>query len=172
MRILDFFRPPSRERAKVSEDSETIRRISEAIDQLPPERARYIAAFAFILGRVANADLDISREEVAEMERMVERVGGIPEEQASLVVQIAKSQHKLFGATENFSITREFGRLATRAQKQALLHCLYAVSSSDHSISVREDNEIRAICKELGLDHAEFIATRLVYKEHLSVLQG
>lgn len=172
MRILDFFRPAPRERAQVSEDSETIRRISEAIDQMPPERARYIAAFAFILGRVANADLEISREEVAEMERMVERVGGIPEEQASLVVQIAKAQHKLFGATENFSITREFGRISSRAQKQALLHCLYAVSSSDHSISVREDNEIRAICKELGLDHAEFIAARSVYKEHLSVLQG
>ncbi len=172
MRILEFFRPTPKRRALVSEESATIRRISQAIDQLAPERARYIAAFAFILGRVANADLDISPEEVAEMERIVERVGGIPEAQAALVVQIAKAQHKLFGETENFSITQEFSKLATRPQKQALLHCLYAVSSSDHSISVREDNEIRAICKELRLDHADFIAARSAYKEHLSVLRG
>ena len=172
MGILDFFRGAQRQPRTVSADSDTIRRISAAIDQLSSERARYIAAFAFVLGRVANADLEISSEEVAEMERIVERVGGIPEDQAALVVQIAKAQHKLFGATENFAVTREFNRLSTHAQKKALLHCLYAVSSSDHSISVREDNEIRVICKELHLDHSEFIAVRSVYKEHLSVLQG
>jgi uncharacterized tellurite resistance protein B-like protein len=148
-----------------------VRKISQAIDELPAERATYIAAFAFILGRVANADLDISDEEVAEMERIVERVGGLPEEQAVLVVQIAKSQHKLFGSTENFIVTQEFNRIANRAQKQALLHCLFAVSSSDQSISVMEDNEIRAISNELRLDHSDFIAARSIYREHLSVLK-
>ena len=171
MGILDIFRTPPMQQSQASRDSDTLHRISQAIDKLPAEQAKYIAAFAFILGRVANADFDISEEEIAEMERIVERVGGIPEDQASLVVEIAKGQHKLFGATENFVITQEFNRIANRVQKQALLHCLFAVSSSDHSISVREDNEIRAICKELRLDHADFIATRSTYKEHLSVLK-
>lgn len=171
MALLDFFRQPPRRQSQSARDSDTVQRISQAIDRLPEEQAKYIAAFAFILGRVANADFDISAEEIAEMERIVERVGGLPEEQAVLVVQIAKGQHKLFGATENFVVTQEFNRVATRAQKQALLHCLFAVSSSDHSISVKEDNEIRAISKELRLDHADFIAARSIYKEHLSVLK-
>ncbi|MCY4189599.1 MAG: TerB family tellurite resistance protein, partial [Bryobacterales bacterium] len=89
-----------------------MQRISQAIDRLPEAEAKYIAAFAFLLGRVANADLDISSEEVAEMERIVERIGGLSEEQAALVVQIAKAQHKLFGATENFVVTQEFNRVA------------------------------------------------------------
>ena len=172
MGFLDLFRAAPKRRAESQTASDTVRKISRAIDELPPERAAYIGAFAFILGRVANADLDISDEEVAEMERIVERVGGLPEEQAVLVVQIAKSQHKLFGSTESFIVTQEFNRIASRAQKQALLHCLFAVSSSDHSISVMEDNEIRAISKELRLDHSDFIAARSIFREHLSVLKS
>ena len=172
MAILDFFRARPKPQSQSARDSDTVRRISQAIDRLPEAQAKYIAAFAFILGRVAHADFDISAEETAEMQRIVERVGGLPEEQAALVVQIAKAQHKLFGATENFVVTQEFNRFATRAQKQALLHCLFAVSSSDDSISVSEDNEIRAISKELRLDHSDFIAARSHYKEHLSVLKN
>ena len=172
MGFLDGFRrgrspQPSRRGA-----SDTVRKIRRALEEFPKERATYIAAFAFLLGRVANADSNISDEEVAEMERIVERMGGLPEEQAVLVVQIAKSQHTLFGATENFIVTQEFNRLANRTQKQALLHCLFAVSSSDQSISVMEDNEIRAITKEIRLDHSDFIAARSAYREHLNVLKG
>ena len=33
----------------------TIREIVAALDSLPPDRARYIALFAYVLGRVAQA---------------------------------------------------------------------------------------------------------------------
>ncbi|HEX8025512.1 MAG TPA: hypothetical protein VF484_04830, partial [Candidatus Limnocylindrales bacterium] len=41
-------------------DTETVRRIVDEIASLEPERARYLAAFAYILTRAAAADLDIS----------------------------------------------------------------------------------------------------------------
>ena len=172
MGFLDIFRSQALRRPEREAPSDTVRRISAAIEELPEDRATYLAAFAFILGRVANADLDISEDEVLEMERIVERVGGVPEAQAVLIVQIAKGQHRLFGQTESFLVTREFNRIATREQKLALLHCLYAVSSSDDSISVMEDNEIRAVSRELLLDHADFIAVRSSYRNQLSVLKG
>ncbi len=171
MSILDIFRAAQKRKPARMSESETLRRITRAVEELSPERARFIAAFAFILGRVAAADMEISGEEVAEMERIVERVGRLPEEQAVLVVQIAKAQHALFGATENFVVTQEFNRIATRLEKQALLNCLFAVCSSDQSISVQEDNEIRAISRELRLDHVDFIAARSIYREHLNVLK-
>ncbi len=171
MKLRELFGLAAREPEAEPSASETIHKISQAIDALPPEQAKHIASFAYILGRVANADLHISPEEIAEMERIVERVGGLPEEQAALVVQIAKAQHALFGATENFVVTQQFNRIASRSQKLALLHCLFAVSSSDRSISVKEDNEIRGICSELRLDHSDFIAARSTYKEHLAVLK-
>ncbi len=172
MGFLDIFRSRALRRPEREAPSDTVRRISAAIEELPEDRATYLAAFAFILGRVANADLDISEDEVLEMERIVERVGGVPEAQAVLIVQIAKGQHRLFGQTESFLVTREFNRIATREQKLALLQCLYAVSSSDDSISVMEDNEIRAVSRELLLDHADFIAVRSSYRNQLSVLKG
>ena len=148
-----------------------IREISDSLDELEPSEAKYIASFAYVLGRVAHADLDISDEEVREMERIVQGLGHLSEEQAVLVVQIAQTQNKIFGGTENFVVTREFRNIATREQKAALLDCLFAVSSSDASISSVEDNEIRRVSREIGLDHRDFIAARSTYKEHLEVLK-
>jgi uncharacterized tellurite resistance protein B-like protein len=155
-----------------SPETETVRKIVNALDGMEPPRARYIAAFAYLLSRVAHADLDISPEETRVMERIVMERGGLPEEQAILVVQMAKTQTRLFGGTENFLVTQEFNEIATREQKLALLHCLYAVSAADESISTREDNEIRNISKELLLSHQDFIDVRLEYRNYLSVLKN
>ena len=172
MGILDLFRPGGDRTAQApnasSADTETVRKISAALDRLDPDRARYIAAFAYLLSRVAGADLAISEEESREMERIVEEKGGIPEAQAVMVVQMAKTQHALFGGVENFLVTREFEKIATREQKIALLHCLFAVSVADRSISSAEDTTIRKIASELLLDHSDFIAVRLAYVDRLA----
>ncbi len=154
-----------------SPDTETVRKIVDALDHMEPERARYIAAFAYLLSRVARADMHISQEETHQMERIVMERGGLPEEQAILVVQMAKTQSLLFGGTENFLVTREFHKIAARQQKIALLHCLYAVSSADRSVSTKEDHEIRNISGELKLSHKDFISVRLAYRDHLAVLK-
>ncbi len=127
--------------------------------------------FAYILSRVARADLVISEAETRAMEAIVEQVGGLAPEQAILVVQMAKTQAILFGGTENYLVTREFNRLATREEKLALLRCLFAVSASDDSISVMEDNEIRRIADELRLTHEDFIAVRSEFRDRLAVLR-
>ncbi len=155
---------PSTEQA----ETETVRKIVDELNHMEPERARYVASFAYLLGRVANADLDISTEETAAMERIVVDIAGLPEPQAILVVQMARSQTELFGATENFLVGREFNKMASREQKLALLECLFAVSAADESITTVEDNEIRKISKELLLKHNDFIAARLAYKEYLA----
>ncbi|MDQ7008321.1 MAG: TerB family tellurite resistance protein [Acidobacteriota bacterium] len=148
-----------------------VRRIVDALDKLEPRRARFIACFAWLLGRVAHADNEIGEDETREMERLVHERGGLPLEQAVIVVQMAKSQNILFGGRENFSVTREFERMATREQKLALLDCLFAVSAAEGGISVVEDNEIRNISRELNLEHRDFIAIRSRYRDHLNVLR-
>lgn len=149
-------------------ETETVRKIVDELNHMDPQQARTIACFAYLLGRVANADLDISPEETRAMERIVIEQGGLPEPQAVLVVQMAKSQNELFGATENFLVAREFGEMASREQKESLLRCLFAVSAADESITTVEDNEIRKISKELKLKHGDFIAARLAFKDFLA----
>lgn len=152
-------------------DTETVRKVIEALDQMEPERARFIAAFGYILSRVANADLNISPEETRAMERIIAERGGLPEEQALIVVQTAKTRTQLAGGTENFLVTREFSRIATREEKLALLDCLFAVAASEAGISTAEDNEIRQIVNELGLGHPDFIGVRSRWKDQLSVFK-
>src|SRR6185437_10238958 len=127
------------------DETETVRKIVRQLDNLEPERARYIAAFAYILSRVARADMNISEVETREMEHQVIRLSGLPAEQAVLVVQIAKTQAILFGGTENFLVTQEFNGMANLEQKLALLECLFAVAAADKVISSIEDREIRLI---------------------------
>lgn len=152
-------------------ETETVRRIVQQLDQLPSDRARYLASFAYLLSRAAGADLHISDEETRLMERIVTEEGGLPPEQALLVVQMAKTQHRLFGGTENFLVTREFERLASRAQKLALLECLFAVTAPDVNITSVEDKVVKQVSSELRLDHADYIAARSRFKEHLAVLK-
>ena len=152
-------------------ETATVRKIVDALERMEPERARWIASFAYVLGRVAHADLAISADETRAMERVMVERAGLTEEQAILVVQIAKSQNLLFGSTENYLVTREFTRLASRDEKRALLDCLFAVSAADETVSTVEDTEIRRISEELKLDHDDFIAIRSAYRDHLSVLK-
>lgn len=152
-------------------ETDTVRRIVSSLDRLEPERARYIAAFAYVLGRVALADRQVTEAETAAMERVVMEHGRLPEEHAIIVVQMAKHQNLLFGGTEDFLVTREFAAIAAPEQKLALLDCLFAVSSADSAIATVEENEIGRVALELKIPHDDYVRVRLAYREHFTVLR-
>lgn len=152
--------------------TETVRRIVARLEAMSPDQARYVAAFAYILGRVAHADQHISGEETAAMEEAVVRFGGLEREEAILVVQIAKSQNRLVGGTENFLVTREFAAIASAKQRAQLLDCLLAVAASDDSISPTEESQIRQISSELGFSHREYVDARAQYSQFREVLRS
>jgi uncharacterized tellurite resistance protein B-like protein len=152
-------------------DLEGVRTIVGALRTLEPDRARYLAAFAYILSRVAHVDQHVSPQETDVIEKVVAREGHLPDAQATLVVEIAKAQSVLFGGVEDFQVTRDFSNRASHDEKLALLHCLFAVSSADERIALDEDNEIRRIARELRIEHADYIAVRLAHRQHLSVFK-
>ncbi len=155
-----------------SRDTETVRRISAELDKLDPEEARFLAAFAYVLARVAHADYEVSQDEVREMERLVKELSDLGEPQAALVVQIAKTQAVTLGATENYVVTRQFRDVSTREQRLSLLRCLFAVAAADESVSDAENTEITLIATELGLTQLETAAARAVYRDTLAVLKN
>jgi uncharacterized tellurite resistance protein B-like protein len=152
-------------------DTDTVRRIVGELDRLDRSHARFLAAFAYVLSRVAAADLHISDVETEKMVEIVQRLGHIPEEQAVLVVAMAKHQNKLFGGTEDFLVTREFREIATDEQRHELLDCLFAVSAADDLVTGDEEEQIRQIASELGFAHEDFIQARLAYSDKRSVLK-
>ena len=169
MGILDILGSRAKA-APASGDTETVRKIAAALDRLDPERARYLAAFAYLLTRVASADLKVSDEETRAMERIVVDKGGLPEEQAVLIVQMAKTQNLLFGGVENFLVTREFRDISSVEQRIAILHCLFAVAAADRVISSAEETTIRKIASELLLDHADYVEVKSAYRDRLATL--
>lgn len=172
MSILEWLGLKRDQNAGEAGETDTVRRIVGELRALPPERARYVAAFAFILARVAHADLQISQEETEKMERIVRDLGHLPAAQAVLAVEIAKRQSELSGGTENFLVTREFKEVATREQCQELLDCLFAVSAADESISGAEESQIRQVASELGFSLDELVAIRANWNHKREVLRG
>jgi uncharacterized tellurite resistance protein B-like protein len=153
-------------------DTETVRRIVGQLEQMEPERARYLAAFAYVLSRVANADQQITEAETRKMEEILQRVGDLPEEQAVLAIQIAKAQNRLAGGTEDFLVTREFRQIATPDQCRQLIDCLFAVSAVDDTISSAEETQIWQTASELGIPRDDFVRIRQRYADKREVLKG
>ncbi len=152
-------------------ETETVRRIVRELEQVEPERRRHLAGFAYVLSRAAHADLDVSADETRLMERIVTDIGGLPEAQAVLVVEIAKNQTKLYGGTEDFLVTREFAARTTNEQRCAAVEACFAVVAADHSISAEEYAELTQIADELGLTRAELNVIRRDYRDHLAAIQ-
>lgn len=152
-------------------DTETIRRIASQLGELPMERRRFIAGFAYVLGRAAHADLSITDEEVAFIERTMMEVGGLPEAQAVLVVEIARAQAELHGATEDYLVTREFAASTSREDRERLLRFAFTVTAADDTITAEESAELNEIGKELGFTAAEVDAVRVEFADQLSAIQ-
>ena len=152
-------------------DDDAIRRIARELDALEPARARYLALFAFLLARVANVDQDVSEAETAAMEELVRSHGHLPPAQATLVVQIAKAQHRLFGETWNHLATRELRDICAEDEKRELLQCLFAVAAADDVITVQEEEAVRQVANGLVITHADYVAIRSMYRDKRSVFK-
>jgi uncharacterized tellurite resistance protein B-like protein len=152
-------------------ETETVRRIAARLERLPLEERRFVAAFAYVLARVAHVDLRIEESEARAMERIVALQAGLAPEEAALAVEIAKSHAELLGGTENYVVTREFRRLSTPEQRRRLVDCLYAVAAADDTVTNVEGTEIAAIADELGLEQAELAEIRARYRDKLGVLR-
>lgn len=147
-----------------------LRDIEQALATHGPERARFLACFAYILTRAARADHHVSDAEASHMARVVRQWTSVDDGQAALIVRIAREAGHSRG-TDDFLITREFERIATREEKLALLDCLFEIAAADASIGTVEDNEVRRVASELKLEHADYIAVRQRHLGHLNVLR-
>jgi uncharacterized tellurite resistance protein B-like protein len=163
--------PPSQPVDPNAAETDTIRRIVKALDDVEPDRRRYLAGFAYVLARAANADLDITDDEKAEMEHVVSEMGGLPMAQAVLVMEIARVQAELFSGTEDYLVTREFNRVATDEQRRAAVAACFAVAGTDHEITSEEYAELTEIAEELGLSREELNTIRAGYRDQLTAIK-
>lgn len=101
------------------------------------------------------------------MEGVVREQGALTQDQAMVVVQLAKTSNLLFGGSANFLVARQFAELASYEQKLALIRCLFAVSATDDAISMAEEGEIHRIANELRIEQKDLVALRVAHRRHL-----
>jgi tellurite resistance protein len=152
-------------------ETATVRRIVARLEELPAEQARLVASAAYTLARAAHADLDISAEETAVMERELQAHEALDEPTAVLVTEMAKLQAKNVGGTEDYVVTREFTSLATEEQRIDVLRACYAIGAASGTISAEESATMNQIGSELKLDTAVVAAIRAEFHERMSSVQ-
>ena len=148
-------------------DLAPLRELLEALDRLEPSRAQFLARFAFLLGRVARADEQISEEEARAMEIVLIEQAHLPTAQAMLVVNLARTSKQMFSATTDFTVTQEFADAASYEERLGLAHCLFAVAGSDERISAAEEAELHRIANQLRISKPDLTKIRLLYRPML-----
>ena len=158
--------------ARDDADTATVRRIVGELDAMPRDRARFLAAFAYILTRAASADLEISDVEETTIEGLIAEHGGLPEAQAVLVAELARTQSLLYGGTEDYLVTRQFRELSTEEERVALLRCCYLVGAADDTITNDESDVLQEIARELDVDRTAVTELRQEFASKLSAIQA
>lgn len=157
--------------ASAAGDTASVRRIVARLERLPVDQARLVASAAYTLARAAQADLEISPEETAVIERELQAHEALDEATAVLVTEMAKLQARTVGGTEDYIVTREFAALANREQRVDVLRACFAVSAASGSISAEETAVLNEIAKELSLDQDVVNGIRAEFHDRLSSVQ-
>ena len=146
--------------------SASVQRIAAEFEQFDDDTARYLAAFAYVLGRLAAADHEVDDTEVAAIELALVDIAGIDPGHARLVAEAAHIEAQEEGGTQDYIATRDFRRIASREQRVLLLKCLMKVASADGEITKEENREVLQIAEELGFAFPELKALRAhLYKK-------
>ena len=151
---------------------EALDALEVALSNVPPEEARRVAAFAYLLSRVAHADHEISDAEREAMVRLLVDRARLAPDQASIVIGIATSKILHVRGTEDYLVSREVAAQATVEEKRALIDGLYAVCAADGLISTIEDNDVRRVASEIDLEHHDVVEIRARYRGSLGVLKS
>lgn len=147
--------------------SDSVKSIAAQLQELPPARARYVAAFAYVLGRAAHATGSMSESERAVMLKLAE-TGGLDADSAPLVVDLAGTLAGEFGATQDFLVAREFKAISTMEQREQLLRCCFLVMAADDEIDATESWLANRLAEELDVERPDLNAIRSEFYEQLS----
>lgn len=158
----------------VGRDAEpaSLSEIADRLSFVPEEEARFVAAFSYLLARIAGADLKIDDSEKEAIAGRLEDFGGIGADQASLLAETAVRTFEANSPSDDHLVARAFRDMTEGPERIRLIRCLYAVAAADDLISTREDNEIFEIANAIGVRRTEVVALRSEFREYLGTLKA
>lgn len=159
-------------RADDAGDQAPLRHLVDTLDHMEPGKARQLARFAYLLGRIAHADQQVTDDETRTMETLVRQEGGLTADQAIVVVGLAKATNLMFGGTADFQVAQEFAAAASYDEKLALMRCLFSLAAADASIGITEESELHRIATHFKILPQDLTALRVTYAKALPGLSA
>jgi uncharacterized tellurite resistance protein B-like protein len=128
----------------------TVRRALDVLHALDPATAEYLNALAFVLMRVADADLMVCDREARCVEEILVDHAGLRPEQAILVVEIARHRCRIADCGSSYGVSRQLRVDLDQDHRDMVVGFLRAVAGADGSVSGSEEQVISQISSELG----------------------
>ena len=150
---------------------EALDALEEALSHVPPDEARRVAAFAYLLSRVAHANHEVTDAEREAMVHLLVDRAQLAPDRAAIVIGLATSKIVHVRGTQDYLVSREVASRATIEEKRALVDGLYAVCAADGLISTVEDNDVRRVASGIDLEHRDVVDIRSRYRDSLAVLK-
>jgi uncharacterized tellurite resistance protein B-like protein len=127
-----------------------VRSTVSELGALDADTARSLDSLAFILMRVAEADRQITPDEVDRMEELLVQQLRLTPAQSVLAVEIARHRARLSDCGSAYGESRRLRQSLDPDCRQRILDCLLAVAAADGRTSGAEQAEILQIAAELG----------------------
>ncbi len=136
------------------------------------DEIKLVAGWAGLLGRVANADMELSDEEIVRIREIMSEIHGLDGTSSGAIADLLAGNRVELLSVEDHFYTRMINDVADREKKLALLESLFHVAAADDIVRQNEDATIRMISRSLFLSHDEFIEVRSRFRDKLSVLKN
>jgi uncharacterized tellurite resistance protein B-like protein len=141
---------------------EELLRSRSAPDPPEPDEAQVRAAIAVLMVQVLRADAEVRHDEHRALERTLQRVLGLSEEEASALVRHGEDD---VGAGVLFrDVVAVVARCSADVRKK-VVHALWRVAYADAELEGREEYLVRKIAEHLDLSTADLVETKLRARE-------
>ncbi|MFC2140498.1 TerB family tellurite resistance protein [Candidatus Auribacterota bacterium] len=120
---------------------------------------RKLSFAAGLLAQIAGVDLKMSKEERIAISETIATAWGIPDEQASLVAEVACDQ--ISKGLDHVLLAQGFFDCTSLKERTDFITALFKIANSSEKTSNEEIEEIRQIAKRLKVDHSDFINAKL-----------
>ena len=168
---MDFFIAYSPEREDPGNPDFNTKSIPKVVGA-STEKARELACLAYVLGRIAAADQEVRSEEASSISQLLQERGGLSQDQAELVTEVALGEARHMGGTQDYLVTRQLQTLVSRERREEILDCLLAVAAADGSICSQEEAELKVVSRQLGFQNKEYLEALSRYRDYRTVLRG
>lgn len=143
----------------------------ENFPQMNEERKIILSCLSGLLARVAYSDLEITKREETEMNRILCELSGLSEEEARHITQYSLRKMKELSGLDTRSYCKPLVEILTQSERYQILKALFAIAAADGEVDNVESNEISYIANALVLEKKYFLSAQADVKEYLKTLQ-